>query len=401
MTARFVVAWIGAAALVAVAPSGARAQAEGRARASVEAESRGFPSSPLSGEQGPLDGSAAFRAQLSLSWGSRTHLLTFEPFLRLDAVDGRRTHADLRVLSYERAWRDWELRVGVRRVFWGVTESRHLVDIVNQTDLVENVDGEDKLGQPMVNLAWIRGWGTLDLFVLTGFRQRTFPGSEGRLRAPVVVDPDLAVFEADGLARHLAVAVRWTHSIGAWDLGVAHFHGSARDPRFEPVEGTSGAVRLAPHYDRIDQTSIDAQWTSGGWLWKLEGITRTGGPGARAWALVAGFEYTLYQLFGSAADLGVLTELLLDTRATEPFEDDVFLGARLALNDVGSTTLLGGGIVDRSSGATLLSLEAARRLGEQWTIDLEARAFVAVGSRDPLYGLRRDGYLSLAVTRWF
>lgn len=400
MTARLLVAWAGAAALVA-APAGARAQVEGRARASIEAESRGFPSPALSSEQGRLDGSAAFRAQFSLSWADRAQLLTFEPFLRLDAVDGRRTHADLRVLSYERAWRDWELRVGVRRVFWGVTESKHLVDIVNQTDLVENVDGEDKLGQPMVNLAWIRGWGTVDLFVLTGFRQRTFPGLDGRLRAPVVIDPDFAVFETDGLSRHLALAVRWTQSLGAWDLGVAHFHGTSREPRFEPVEGASGSMRLAPHYDLIDQTSIDAQWTTGGWLWKLEGITRTGGPGPRVWALVTGFEYTLYQLFGTAADLGLLTEVLLDTRETEPFEDDVFLGARLALNDVGSTTLLAGGVVDRSSGATLVSVEAGRRLGERWTLEVEARAFVGVGSRDPFYGLRRDGYVSLAVTRWF
>jgi hypothetical protein len=29
---------------------------------------------------------------------------------------------------------------GLGKVFWGVAESRHLIDIVNQTDLVENID---------------------------------------------------------------------------------------------------------------------------------------------------------------------------------------------------------------------------------------------------------------------
>ncbi|MDD7885073.1 hypothetical protein [Flavivirga sp. 57AJ16] len=35
-----------------------------------------------------------------------------------------------------------------------MTESNHLVDIINQTDAVETFDGEEKLGQPMVQLSW-------------------------------------------------------------------------------------------------------------------------------------------------------------------------------------------------------------------------------------------------------
>ena len=35
----------------------------------------------------------------------------------------------------------------------------------NQTDGVEDIDSEDKLGQPMVNLTLERDWGALDLYV--------------------------------------------------------------------------------------------------------------------------------------------------------------------------------------------------------------------------------------------
>ena len=52
----------------------------------------------------------------------------------------------------------------MRREFWGVTETAHRVDILNQTDQVESFDGEDKLGQPMVNFSWSKDWGTLDLY---------------------------------------------------------------------------------------------------------------------------------------------------------------------------------------------------------------------------------------------
>ena len=62
----------------------------------------------------------------------------------------------MRELLYQRVFDQAELRVGIGRVFWGVTESYKLVDVINQTDLVENVDHEDKLGQPLVNLTFVR-----------------------------------------------------------------------------------------------------------------------------------------------------------------------------------------------------------------------------------------------------
>ena len=68
--------------------------------------------------------------------------ITLTPFFRYDAGDPDRTHADFReayLLLYADVGEDeWELRPGVDRVFRGVVESRSLVDIVNQTDLVEH-----------------------------------------------------------------------------------------------------------------------------------------------------------------------------------------------------------------------------------------------------------------------
>ena len=48
---------------------------------------------------------------------------------------------------------NYETKIGVRKDFWGVTETVHRVDILNQTDSVDGFDGEDKLGQPMINLS--------------------------------------------------------------------------------------------------------------------------------------------------------------------------------------------------------------------------------------------------------
>jgi hypothetical protein len=369
----------------------------------LELETRAFPRPPLWADQSRNNVSLRFQPEIFREWDRGRLTFQFEPFVRLDYADGERTHVDIRELSFTRAWDAVELRVGISKVFWGVTESQHLVDIINQTDLVENPDGEDKLGQPMVNMAFVRPWGTVDVFVMPWFRERTYPGAAGRLRLPLPVDTDGAVYESDAGQHHLDWAVRWSHYLGGLDLGVSHFSGTSREPVLEPGVNEAGDQVLVPRYNLIDQTGLDAQYTSGGWLWKLEGITRSG-IGDRMYAFTAGFEYTLYGVAGTNADLGLIGEYLWDSRndaSVAPFADDVAVGARLALNDVQSSELLAVAVVDRNTGGTFVSLEGNRRVGQDWTVGLETRAFLGMQSTDPLYALRRDAYVGVNVTRYF
>ncbi|MBT8144644.1 MAG: hypothetical protein KJO55_08080, partial [Gammaproteobacteria bacterium] len=122
--------------------------------------------------------------------------IVIAPFVRLDENDPERSHADLREAYWRHSFETAELTLGLRRVFWGVTESAHLVDIINQTDLVENLDTEDKLGQPMISLSLIRDWGTVDLFVMPYFRERTFSSQNARLNGPLYIDESAARFES-------------------------------------------------------------------------------------------------------------------------------------------------------------------------------------------------------------
>ncbi len=223
----------------------------------VAVEERLFFEEPLDPRQFADNLSLAVEPQYHVEWDDRNQELTFKPFARLDQHDAERTHVDIRELEWILARQAWELRVGVRKVFWGVTEAVHLVDIINQTDLVENPDGEDKLGQPMVNLALVRGWGTQDLFVLPWFRERTFPGIHGRLRNRLPVDTDQARYE-EGAGRHEPDwALRWSHYIGNLDIGISHFSGTSRDPVFELGLNGAGETVLIPVYHHIDQTGLD------------------------------------------------------------------------------------------------------------------------------------------------
>ncbi|MGD8842261.1 MAG: hypothetical protein PVJ83_02195 [Gammaproteobacteria bacterium] len=328
---------------------------------------------------------------------------SFIPFVQLDSQDNRRTHADVRELYWRRLGPDWEWLVGVNRVFWGVAESRHLVDIINQTDLVEDLDGEDKLGQPMLNLSSQRDWGTLDFYLMPWFRERTFPGKHGRLRFPLVTDGD-ARYQSSQEQHHLDVALRYAHYVGDWDFGIYYFNGTGREPRFVP---DAGGNRLVPVYDLIKQVGTDIQLTRGAWLWKFEGLWRAQ-HGDHYAAAVGGFEYTLYQIASSDADLGLLLEYSRDGRSDDPqrqppvlLDDDFFFGSRLTFNDVSDSTVLAGMTVDRDTHAIQLSVEAERRLNNHWKAELEGIWFVSDGDDDLAAVFRNDSYVTLRLARYF
>ena len=369
----------------------------------IATELRYFPQDPISDEQfNHTNLSVAFKPEYYHEWDDGQQSFTFAPFLRLDQHDPERTHFDIRELTWLRSADNWELRLGIRRVFWGVTEFQHLVDIINQTDQVESVDDEDTLGQPMINLALIRDWGTLDFFVLPGFRERTFPGREGRLHNGIIVDTGNPEYESGAEDKHIDFAIRWTHTIGPWDIGLSHFYGTSRDPRLLPQVDASGRVELIPFYDIINQTGLDLQYTGEEWLWKLEAISRSG-QGEHFVAATGGFEYTFVGVFESAADLGIIAEYAYDDRgddAPTPFEDDLVVGTRLALNDVQSTELLAGVVFDLDSNGRFYSLEASRRLGDNWKLNLEARFNSNLDDADPAASLSSEDFWQLELS-WF
>jgi len=363
-------------------------------------ESRGFrDAGRFPGQTGTTASSAIARTEVY--WrgegGARFGAVVFG---RADAMDDERTHADLRQASFGFIGDGWDVNLGVDKVFWGVTESRHLVDVINQTDLVEDIDEEDKLGQPMLNLNLERDFGRIELYVLPRFRERSFPGSDGRLRGPVPIDAGAALFESSDGKRHTDLSIRYSHYFGHLDVGVYVFDGTSREPRFEPGKnGTS----LVPVYDQMRQAGIDLQLTRAAWLLKLEAIARETGTDDFT-AAVAGIEYTIFGARGSAADVGLIVEYLYDGRSeTAPptaFDHDAFFGARLAFNDSGDTSVLAGAVLDIDTHETFVNVEAERRIGDRLRLEGRLRAFSNAKPGTAAYAFSSDDYLELGLS-WY
>ena len=371
-------------------------------RGNVTIQERLFLKDPEDPRQHGNNFSVAAQPEMYHEWADGKQNISFIPFVRLDQGDNERTHADIRELSWSYISRDYEWTIGLSKVYWGVTEAQHLVDIINQTDLVEDYDGEEKLGQPMVKLALIRDWGTVDLFVLPGFRERTFAGVKGRPRIIPRVEKDLTSYESSQQEKHVDLAARWSHAIGDMDIGLSWFHGTSRDPILSPAL-YNGEIVLKPFYQIIDQAGIDIQLTRGSWLWKLEAISLNGNY-EKYQRATGGFEYTFYGLAGTASDLGLVAEYLYDSRgelATNPFEDDLMLGFRLNLNDEQSTDALLGIIRDVDDDSYLISLEANRRLGDSWKLSIQASKFLVDGLDQSLKSFAKDDLLQIELGYYF
>eukprot|EP00456_Euglypha_rotunda_P032926 TRINITY_DN25547_c0_g1_i1.p1 TRINITY_DN25547_c0_g1~~TRINITY_DN25547_c0_g1_i1.p1 ORF type:complete len:453 (-),score=31.48 TRINITY_DN25547_c0_g1_i1:125-1483(-) len=391
-------------------------------------------------------------------WPSQAWSLQATIFGRIDEQDSSRSHADVRELNLRYSGEYLTVNAGIRQLFWGSVEAVHLVDVVNQSDWLESPDGQQKLGQPAISVSHSFEQGTLELFALPYFREREYPDSQGRLRPFIPVDAAQARYESDEGNRHVDYAARASININDLDFSLSYFRGTKREPRFDfeysgvgiQFSGCSllepgcsilpsyrpSDPRLVPIYDQMEQYGVELLYTAEQWIFKAEAVHQHSIPQS-FWAAAAGLEYNLGAVSSSAWDWTLLLEYYRDSRGTlspgspqgmaistlasngtfrleqlpelrdlqilsySPFQDDVFFGGRLALNDTASTEALAGVFIDTQTGAKMSIVKGGRRLGERWRLTLEATAYFDVPVLDPLYNFKQDSYVRLQLTRYF
>ncbi|MFA5170154.1 MAG: hypothetical protein WC426_01200 [Sulfuriferula sp.] len=361
------------------------------------------------GNQGNNQPSVVIQPAYFNEWDNKTNSFSFKPFFRWDNMDDARTHADIRELVWMSRHgaedHPWVLRAGIDKVFWGSVESQHLVDVINQTDEVENINKESKLGQPMVRATVSRSWGTVDAFILPFFRNRTFSGTDGRLRPLVSLDTLPVAYQSGEGSNHIDFALRWSKSFDKTDIGISQFIGTNRDPRIATAANyltTSNPAGLYISYDQMEQTSIDVTTILGDWIAKLEMLHRTT-DFDHYYAYVTGVEYSFNNINDTAYDVNAFLEYNYDSRGQGKavYQSDVFTGFRLNLNDANSTQIKLGVLTDTNDSTRSTRLQVSRRLNDHWTTLLEGQWFNSVDSGNPLNSYREDSYLQATLARYF
>ena len=394
-----------------------------------------------------FDPSAAIQPTANYVFDSGVDSLRATLFGRFDPFDSGRTHGDVREAFYHHTGDGWDFLIGANQVFWGVTESRHLVNIINQVDYVEDVDQEDFLGQPMISASAFGNWGMLDVYVMPYFRERRFYETDARFGYPIDISDDTR-YESPQAQWHTDFAARYRITLDNWDIGLSHFYGTSRAPRFqvqlrqpynqlpfadaiedafvsvetldnaekflkdngidvaEGFEDLNDIIKLRPYYDIINQTGLEAVGVYDDLILKFEGATITGYQGDRIWATVAGFEYTFNDVDESGIDVGLLSEYMFDNRNDAdapftPYKNDLFIGTRVTFNDVDDTNILFGAIVDLGEGSTVLNLEASHRIQDNMKLSLTGRGFAYTSENDPLRFYDDNSYVELRLSVFF
>lgn len=341
--------------------------------------------------------SLLFESEIKTRLDDNSNLI-FTPFVRVDQADANRQHADIRELFWRYGQQDWEVRFGVGKVFWGVLESHHLVDVINQSDLLEGYEGEQKLGQPMVNYRHFAESGIFEVFVMPYFREREYPSATSALTGGLDLN-NKAMYQSAAGQQHLDWALRWSGNIDDWELGLAWFKGTNRIPYLLPV----GLRQLAPYYSQVDQQSLDVQYIADEWLYKAELLSRRE-LGQRQTAFGIGLERTFVRAVAELMDISTLLEYHFDDRhlaANTPMQDDLFLGSRLAFNDVHDLKFLFGVVWDLTQDSHFYKLEASRRLNTHWLLNIEAHAFSSQRRGDPLALLDKGDFISISAGYFF
>ncbi len=427
---------------LAIAPFGL---AEIDASGYLEAEFRYFPSKALFAEQERSFYSFAIAPELRWSSENDNHQVTFKPFGRVDSSDGNRTHADIRELFYLYSGTGWQIEAGINKVYWGVAESAHLVDIINQTDVVEAFNGEEKLGQPLIGLGLENdAFGNIDLYVLPYFRERTMTaGNEPYLislkgkDATLPIDYDNTQYESSQRDSHVDFAARWAQSFDDLDVAVSAFNGTDREgipvvsqliPVPNPQDPIGSVEKLTLYYQQLTQIGLELQYLYDDLALKFEGVSKYQNTGNYL-SYVAGLEYTFSDAAPFGQDVGILLEYLWNNRKNvniasmshdalnlpqgtlgsnlplpgnylSPFENDIFLGARFNLNNIDSTQFIAGIIYDLETQTHMTTFEGSTRIGDSIRISINAYLFNNVAEDSSFYFSRRDDLIEFK-TAWY
>ena len=365
-----------------------------------------FPEEPLYEGQKHNNYSIAFEPEIYSEWAEGDNLV-FRPFFLFDNQDNNRSHIDIREALYSWYGDDWEASIGVGQIFWGVTESKNLVDIINQFDAAYDPLFKTKLGQPLVNYTLIRDSGYYELFILPYFRERTSPGKKGRLRLDPEFTKGSTKYEG-GSKWTPEAAVRWSNSFGEYDFSVHSFLGYSRSPSVD-ILLVDGKLQFEPNYQRVRQIGGTLQKASGATIYKLEWLAKDGQKDINFrrggyFATVLGFEHTLYSSIGDNGDLGFLMEYNFDSRharSTDTMQDDIFVAARLTLNDSKNTEMLFASILDLDGDGQIYQLDFGRRINDSLTFGVQGAIYQNGRLGSNLYILRQDSWLEINFKQYF
>ena len=190
----------------------------------------------------------------------------------------------------------------------------------------------------MINFKRYLDIGDLDLYLLYPTKN-IYPLEKIRSQITLNFD-DYSKYSNGASVTNLGIGARLSGYKGNIDYGISIYNGNTKDPGLNIING-----KIVPNYSEITQIGLDLQATKGDYLFKGEIISRSNQYNANGiieeyQGSILGIEHSLYGVFEKNWDLANIIEYSSDSRGSKShhgFQNDLFYGARLVLNDIEDT----------------------------------------------------------------
>lgn len=279
---------------------------------------------------------------------------------------------------------EWEAALGRRIFFWGALEVYNPVDILNPQDtLYDPFDPDAKKGVNTATYSHFFEESQLDVLIKAGEAGSSIGDEDSPYNLySVYFNPELSTShgtDTPGIYLKYSGSTDWDYPL---DYAFAFTHGYDNQ-RYLFLNADS---ELQERAYRANKYLMWHTWVVDATLLKLESsytdVLDDENVGDY-WQLGLGMEHTLEQLF-SGNDLGLIAEyytynqsedsLLGRDALSNIFQNDLFLGLRLTLNDASSTEIVGGGIFDLNHhDEQTFYVEAQRRIFDHFMLEMDVR----------------------------
>ena len=351
--------------------------------------------------------SSYFKSEIYLGITEQINFIS-EPYYRYDHNDKERTLFNFKENYLIYFKENSEFKLGIAEIFWGVTESKNLVDVIN---IYDGTDGDQKakLGQSMLSYStYSERAGIFDFYYLPFFSKEPQIGESGRLRLSKPIENYNTIYAGGAGDKVPSWAFKWEKNIGMSDFSIQAFRGNSRENSTIPlIEGTT--LKYFAGYERISQIGTYMQTISGPYIFKVEAIRRNGQKNANNirenyYSYTLGTEYLINRLFEKVWDLSLFIEYSNDDRGNDSIDimqNDIFIAGQFLFNDVSGTELLIGSTLDTDGGGNTSNVELSSRITEDIRFTGTYQSYWSTNNKDPLYNFRRDNYFGIRAIKYF
>lgn len=356
----------------------------------------------------------------------------------LGSSDTNRTYIDFPKLYYQLTEGIHKFLVGSNVEYWGVSELSNSLNSINQQDFLKDPIGRERLGQPMFKYTGNYKVGSLDLFYLPYHRSRRFTGLEGRFRPIIPINND-PIYETSAAEWEPSLAARFSKSTRALDFAVSYFNGVDTNPIFfiDLVNAT-----IQQQYLKTQNISLEALVSVDRYSFKFDGLYKDRSDDS-FFLVTPGVEASFSNVFQTGVNALLIGEYIYNGQENAQnqgilLENDFLMGVRLDFNDASNTSLSLGGGFDLDDSGKFFLIQGDTRIFETWKLGFTS-AFLAElapfdfddqvildfieeqqdlidmlpdltvpilpidtsNLQDLLLPLRREGYFTITLTKYF